>query len=78
MTTTRIEQTRIEENQSGNDLENVLASVQKMDKEKKIRDQLQDPVLKELYEGLEISEEKTLTEQLDMLRQQAEENFKNV
>jgi len=38
MTTTRIEQTRIEEKEDG--LGNVLAQVQKMDQEKKKRDQL--------------------------------------
>jgi len=40
MTTTRIEQTRIEEKPNEDGLGNVLAQVQKMDQEMKKRDQL--------------------------------------
>lgn len=60
--------TKIEEQDNDPELQKVLAQVQKLDREKKQREQQQDPALKELYACLEVTEEQALTAQLDQLR----------
>lgn len=60
--------TKIEEQDNDPELQKVLAQVQKLDREKKQREQSQDPALKELYAGLEVTEEQALTAQLEQLK----------